>query len=123
MVNKNGWGLFGFRALKSAVSQYLKNWLINWADFLYVDTNVGKLKVTLIILGGHGQKWVRPWRWWDSKIRKPSVSQKWFDKLSKLIEWFLHADSDGIIFYSTLYLWHQNAGGPLQFYLASFLVV
>ena len=35
----------------------------------------------------------------------------------------MHADSDGIIFYSTLYLWHQNAGGPLQFYLASFLVV
>ena len=58
MVNKNGWGLFGFRALKSAVSQS--------ADFFYADTNVGKLKVTLIILGGHGQKWVRPWRWWDS---------------------------------------------------------
>ena len=66
MVNKNGWGLFGFRALKSAVSQYLKNWQINWADFFYADTNVGKLKVTLIILGGHGQEWVRPWRWWDS---------------------------------------------------------
>ena len=40
-----------------------------------------------------------------------------------MIEWFLHADNGGIIFYSTLHLWRQNAGGPLQFYLASFLVV
>ena len=39
-------------------------------------------------------------------------------KLSTLSEWFLHADSDGIIFCSTLYLWHLNAGGPLQSYLA-----
>ena len=38
--------------------------------------------------------------------------------MSRLIEWFLHVDSDGIIFCSTPYLWHLNAGGPLQSYLA-----
>ena len=54
----------------------------------------------------------------DRGILKPGISHKWFDELSRLIEWFLHADSDGIIFYSTLNLWHVNAGGPLQLYLA-----
>ena len=34
----------------------------------------------------------------DHGTLKSSVSHKWFDKLSKLIKWFLHADSDGIIF-------------------------
>ena len=32
---------------------------------------------------------------------KSGGSQKWFDKSSRLIEWFLHADSDWIIFSST----------------------
>ena len=27
-----------------------------------------------------------------------------------MIEWFLHVNSDGILFYSTLYLWHLNPG-------------
>ena len=40
----------------------------------------------------------------DRGILKPGISYKWFDELSRLIEWFLHADSDGIIFCSTLYL-------------------
>ena len=39
-------------------------------------------------MGGHGQKWV--------------------DELSRLIEWFLPADSDGIISYSPIYLWHAG---------------
>ena len=50
------------------------------------------------------------WGFTDHGTLKPGVSHKWFDELSRLIEWFLHADSDGIIFYSTLYLWHLNAG-------------
>ena len=54
----------------------------------------------------------------DRGTLKSGISQKWFDELSILIEWFLHADSDGIIFYSTLYLCHLNPGGPLQLYLA-----
>ena len=29
---------------------------------------------------------------------KSGVFHKWFDKLSRLIEWYLHADSNGIIF-------------------------
>ena len=34
-----------------------------WSDFLYADTSFGKLKVTLVIIGGgHGQKWARPCR-------------------------------------------------------------
>ena len=47
------------------------------------------------------------------------VYRKWLDELSRLIEWFLHADSDGIIFHSALYLWLLNDRGPLQLYLAS----
>ena len=60
------------------------------------------------------------WGLIDHGTHKPSVSHKWFDELSRLIEWFLHADSDGI-FFSTLYLWNLNAGGPLQLYLATAL--
>ena len=34
----------------------------------------------------------------DHRTLKSSVSFKWFDGFSRLIyEWFLHADSDGII--------------------------
>ena len=54
----------------------------------------------------------------NGQVPKDCVSHKWFDELSRLIEWFLHADSDKIIFYSTLYLWHLNAGRPLQLCLA-----
>ena len=46
-------------------------------------------------MGGHGKKWVRPI---DHGTLKSGVSHKWFDELSILIKWFLHADSDGIIF-------------------------
>ena len=38
------------------------------------------------------------WGLIDHRTLKSGVSQKWFDELSRLIEWFLHADSDGIIF-------------------------
>ena len=30
-------------------------------------------------------------------IQKSGVLHKWFDELSRLIEWFLHVDSDWII--------------------------
>ena len=46
----------------------------------------------------------------DRATLKPSISHKWFGELKRLIELFLHGDSDGI-FYSTLCLWHLNAGG------------
>ena len=47
VVVKNGYGLLGLGTLKSAV--YYKDQLMKWADFLYAGTNLGKLKVTLII--------------------------------------------------------------------------
>ena len=53
------------------------------------------------------------WGLIDHETLKQGVSHKWFDELRRLIKWFLHADSDGIIFYSTLYLWYLNAGWPL----------
>ena len=34
----------------------------------------------------------------DYRTLKSGVSHKWFDELSRFIEWFLHVDSDGIIF-------------------------
>ena len=43
------------------------------------------------------------WGLIDHGTVEPGVYHKWFDELSKLIERFLHVDSDGIIFYSTLY--------------------
>ena len=47
-------------------------------------------------MGGHGQKWVTPFRSYGTL--KSGASHIWFDELSRLIEWFLHADSDSIIF-------------------------
>ena len=57
------------------------------------------------------------WGLKDHGNLEPGLSHKWYE-LSRLIELFLHVDSDGIIFYSTLYHWHLNAVGPLQLYLA-----
>ena len=57
----------------------------------------------------------------DHGILKPGISHKWFAELSGFIEWFLHVDIDGIIFCSTLYLWHLNAGGPAVVFSQSFL--
>ena len=34
----------------------------------------------------------------DYDALKSGVSHKWFIELSRLIEWFLHTDSDGIVF-------------------------
>ena len=58
----------------------------------------------------------------DHGTLKSSISHKWFDESSRLIEWFLHADSDGKNNFGfdgqyTLNLRHLNAGGPLQLYL------
>ena len=45
VVLKNWHGLLGLGILKSAVSQEIVD---EWTDFLHADTNIGKLKVTLI---------------------------------------------------------------------------
>ena len=33
----------------------------------------------------------------DRGTVKPNTSHKWFDELSRLTEWFVHADSDRIL--------------------------
>ena len=38
------------------------------------------------------------WGLIDHGTLKSGIFLKWFDELSRLIEWFLHADSDGIVF-------------------------
>ena len=48
VVVKNGCGLLILGSLKSAI--YYKEKLMKWAEFLYDDTNLGKLKVTLVII-------------------------------------------------------------------------
>ena len=47
-------------------------------------------------MDGYAQKWVRPFRSYGTL--KSGTSLKWFDKSSRLIEWFLYGDSDWIIF-------------------------
>ena len=55
------------------------------------------------------------WGLKDCGTLKLGIYHKWFDELNRLIEWFLHDDSDGMIFYSTLYPWHLNAGDHFSF--------
>ena len=38
------------------------------------------------------------WGLKDHGTLKSGVSYKWFNEFSRLTEWILHADSDGIIF-------------------------
>ena len=38
------------------------------------------------------------WSLIDHETLKSGLCHKWFDELSRFIEWSLHADSDGIIF-------------------------
>ena len=46
-------------------------------------------------MGEYAQKWVRPRSY---KTLKSGTSHKWFDESSRLTEWFLHGESDGIVF-------------------------
>ena len=113
VVIKNGCGLLGLRTLKYAQSQ---EWISElgwffacWYKFMKAKSYFNNYCVD-VAKNGRGLKY--------HGILKPVISHKWFDELSEFIEWFLHVDIDGIIFCSTLYLWHLNAEGPLQLYLA-----
>ena len=84
MIMKNLLKILGIGITKNERSSldmgnllYLKNQLTN-------GLNLGKLKVTSIIIG---------WTWWkmDHGPLKSGISPKLFDKLSRSIEWFLHA--------------------------------
>ena len=57
---------------------YLKDDLMRWTDFVHVDANAGKLKITFMIFGWCGQKWVY------------AGSQEWTYELSWIFErqWF-----------------------------------
>ena len=52
---KNGYGFLGVGTLKSAVFQEY------WADVLHADIHLGKLKVTLIIVGWAWSKMGKAW--------------------------------------------------------------
>ena len=72
---------------------------MNWWNeliFFHADTDLGKGKSCF------NNYWVgmvkNKWGLIDHETLKSSLSHKWFDELSILVEWFLHADSDGIIF-------------------------
>ena len=61
----------------------------------------------------------------DHGTLQSGVSDKLFNELSRLTEQFVDADSDGSSNFwfdcqSTFYVWHWNAVGPLQLYLATF---
>ena len=51
-MGQDALGQLDCRIFKSTIYlDYLNNEVMNWADFLHVDTNLGKLKVTIIIIG------------------------------------------------------------------------
>ena len=60
------------------------------------DTNLGRLKITLIIIGWVWSKLGETFL--DHETLKSGVFPKWFGEWSRLIEWYLDVDSDGIIF-------------------------
>ena len=64
---------------------------------MHADTNLGKPSVNLIITRWvcSAQIWVRPFRFWDSKIRCISQMICWIEQIDWMI---LHADSDWMIF-------------------------
>ena len=90
---KNVCGLLGLGTLQSAVSE-------EWIDEMDWDfacwCKLRKAKSCFNIY------WVGVVKHWRGLINhgtlKSGVSHKWCHKLSRLIEWFLHADSDEIIF-------------------------
>ena len=112
-VIKNGHGYLGLRTLKFTVSQ---EWIDELGLFFACWYKLMKVKsyfnnyCVRVVKNGQSLK--------DRGTLNPGISHNWFDELRRLIEWFLHADSNGIIFYYSLYLWPLNAEGPLQLYLA-----
>ena len=96
MVTKNGRGLLGLGTQKSAVSQEwineLGSFVACWCKFMKAKSYFNNYWVG-VVKNEQGLK--------DCGILKPGILHKWFDALIRLIEWFLHADSDGII-------WRQN---------------
>ena len=105
MVAKNGHGFLGLGTQKSAVSQEwineLGSFVACWCKFMKAKSYFNNYWVGVVKKG---------WGLKDHGTLKLGISHKWFDDLSRLLNDFLHADSDGIICYSTLDLWHLNTG-------------
>ena len=108
---KNWCCLLGFRTVKSAVSQEwiegLRWFFACWYKFRKAKSYFNHYWVGMV-KNGRGLI--------DHGTLKSGASHKSFDEFSRLTDWFLYADSDGIIFSLTdsLNLWHLNARGPLQ---------
>ena len=94
VVIKNGFDLLGLRILKSAVSQewtHELGWFfVCWYKFMKAKSYFNNCWV-IVVKNGRGIK--------DRGTLKPGISHKWCDYLSRLFEWFLHADSDGIFLF------------------------
>ena len=94
--------------------QYFCNWkkkfcncfcILLWCKTFRYFTSFSRVRCYLF-LGSCAQKWARPLRSWDCKTR--CISEMIW-KSSRFIEWFLHADSNWIIFgftTSLLCTWH-----------------
>ena len=92
VVIKNGRGLLGLGTLKSASQEWINelDWFSAfWYKFMKAKSYFNNYWVGLV-QNGQGLK--------DRGTFKPGISHTWFDELSRLIDWFLHADRDGIIF-------------------------
>ena len=96
VVMKNGRGLLGLGTLKSAVSQ---EWIDELGWFFACWYKFMKAKSYLAFYN----YWVgvvkNGWSIKDRGTLKPDISHKWFDKTSRLIGLFLHADSDRILLF------------------------
>ena len=90
---KNGRSILGLWTLKSAVFQ---EWVDEMGWFLACWYKFRKVKSCFY------NYWVdmvkNRWGIADYGTHKSGVSHNWFDELSRLIEWCLLADSDGIVF-------------------------
>ena len=116
MVIKNGCGLFVPVTLKSAVCQEwtdeMRWFFACWYKFRIFTSYFDNYWVGIVKNG---------WDLIDHSPFKSGVSHKWFDGLSRLIEWFLHVDSDQIIFglmTNLLCILTFKYWGPLQLYIA-----
>ena len=86
MSVRNGCDLLGLETQKSAITQ-------NWIDFsCWYKFSKAKSHFNNCLVGMVKNEWGCI----DHGTVISGVSHKWFDELSVLTEWFLHADSDGI---------------------------
>ena len=69
------------------------------AIFLQLKEKILQLLLCSIVMKNYWMDMLK--NWWDfldQGTLKSGVSHKWFNESSRLIEWFLYADSDWIIF-------------------------